>query len=422
LSKAQEDVPIVIKTKLSGQAVGVFLGCLVGMCPLLWLDTQKADRLRREDDKRQLFDSVITQVAKFFGAEAATVMLLDKERNDLYTMASENMPEFRTPVGTGIMGSVAQTKRFINLADVRRTPLYDEKRHRNYQGTGMDVTSVLCMPILDDGEVVGVVEIINKQGGFSSRDEDILCAVCSHIAVYLHSSENQHLATFSKILDMTESQFRERSLYLTEAQEQRETELFSKVLEEMQDAHHGEASMLLLFDAVKGELATKVAHGLPHISRPLVDRVDLHFGKKNGPLAFVAREGKTLVLKNVDKGNCLFFADDYHNGYLGSNIFVRDYLAVPIFHSGGGVIGVLVTVNKIPGAPTSHFTDQDVEIARTVASHVAVTLEGHASSLRVALNKVRRKSAVAVSTAEGAASRDLPDMRVLPGDETLDVA
>ena len=31
----------------------------------------------------------------------------------------------------------------------------------------------------------------------------------------------------------------------------------------------------------------KVAHGLPHISRPLVDRVDLHFGKKNGPLAFV---------------------------------------------------------------------------------------------------------------------------------------
>ena len=35
-------------------------------------------------------------------------------------------------------------------------------------------------------------------------------------------------ARFSKILDMTESQFRERSLYLTEAQEQRETELFSK--------------------------------------------------------------------------------------------------------------------------------------------------------------------------------------------------
>ncbi len=134
-----------------------------------------------------MLDSVVRDVSDLLNAEATIMMMLDKESNELYTRATENIPEFRSRLDEGIMGHCATTGKFINLESVAASEFYDENRHVNYRGTGIDIKSVLCMPVLniaqDEGPVMAVVEVINKKAdsGFTPKDEEILAAICSHV-------------------------------------------------------------------------------------------------------------------------------------------------------------------------------------------------------------------------------------------------
>merc|ERR1712046_172520 len=72
-------------------------------------------------------------------------------------------------------------------------------------GTEMGVESVLCMPIMDlEDNVMGVVELINKEGGgkFTEHDEAALSAFCSHIAVQFFPDEQ----SFESILGFVRNQ------------------------------------------------------------------------------------------------------------------------------------------------------------------------------------------------------------------------
>ena len=69
------------------------------------------------------------------------------------------------------------------------------------------------MPVMTFGdekgerEVMAVVEIINKKSdaGFTTRDEEILAAICSHITVSLTDDEEK---SFKTVIDMCRSQIR----------------------------------------------------------------------------------------------------------------------------------------------------------------------------------------------------------------------
>lgn len=43
----------------TGQAVGIVIGCTLGCCPLLWLDLERGDRLKREKEQCVIFQSVV---------------------------------------------------------------------------------------------------------------------------------------------------------------------------------------------------------------------------------------------------------------------------------------------------------------------------------------------------------------------------
>ena len=70
---------------------------------------------------------------------------------------------FRFPVGTGIAGFVAETGETLNVHDVYKDPRFNASID---QQTGYNTKSILCMPICIRGQVIGVIQMINKNSGF----------------------------------------------------------------------------------------------------------------------------------------------------------------------------------------------------------------------------------------------------------------
>ncbi|CEM37979.1 unnamed protein product [Vitrella brassicaformis CCMP3155] len=68
-----------------GSAVGVTIGCLVGMFPLLIMDTETAERRRVEDQTHQLFDIVEEELRGVLEVEQATLYLISTALEELQT-------------------------------------------------------------------------------------------------------------------------------------------------------------------------------------------------------------------------------------------------------------------------------------------------------------------------------------------------
>ncbi len=124
---------------------------------------------------------------------------------------------YHSNIDEGIMGYVARTGRYVNVADMAESQFYDEDRHSDYQGTGVNVQSVLAFPVFgmgldptERGSVTHVIEVINKSsdGGFSNNDEEIIAAIASHVTVTLADDETR--SNFKAVIEMCKAQVNSR--------------------------------------------------------------------------------------------------------------------------------------------------------------------------------------------------------------------
>ncbi|ROT80059.1 putative cGMP-dependent 3 [Penaeus vannamei] len=95
--------------------------------------------------------------------------------------------EVRLPLSQGIAGHVATTGRLLNIKDAYAHPLF-------YKGfdecTGFKTRNILCFPIKEDGEVLGVAELCNKTTGlhFTRFDEELATAFSIYCGISISNS------------------------------------------------------------------------------------------------------------------------------------------------------------------------------------------------------------------------------------------
>jgi signal transduction histidine kinase len=127
---------------------------------------------------RPLLNKVMSLSEEILNNEVSAVMLLDPVKKELYWEVSRGeKSEFfegrqTLPVGQGIAGYVAQTGEAVLINDVDKDPRWNG----SYDETsGFRTQSMICVPVKFHGNILGVIEIINKkQGEFTSRDLRIL--------------------------------------------------------------------------------------------------------------------------------------------------------------------------------------------------------------------------------------------------------
>lgn len=150
------------------------------------------------DDVSVLLSEIMTEARNLTNAERCSLFLWDKERDELVAKVFDGEipsdgtdngkePEVRIPVTQGIVGHVATTGKMLNIKDVYSHPLFykglDEK-------TGFRTRNILCFPIKDEEDVIGVAQLCNKTNGscFTKFDEDLTRAFAIYCGVSIFHS------------------------------------------------------------------------------------------------------------------------------------------------------------------------------------------------------------------------------------------
>ena len=123
-------------------------------------------------------DAIVETAASVINVRAASLFLIDEERQDLVFQVSlgekaVSTKQFRVPLGRGIAGYVAVTGQPIAVADTQQDSRFASDLA---QATGFVPKSILCVPLYLGDRVIGVLELLDKTGGatFSPEDMDIL--------------------------------------------------------------------------------------------------------------------------------------------------------------------------------------------------------------------------------------------------------
>lgn len=81
LNGAQRQLRSVRIASFFGMAVGMTIGCIVGMLPLVFIDPNKAEKLRKKARLESLYQDVVTEAKTLVGAES-TCLYLRVDKND----------------------------------------------------------------------------------------------------------------------------------------------------------------------------------------------------------------------------------------------------------------------------------------------------------------------------------------------------
>jgi phosphoserine phosphatase RsbU/P len=171
----------------------------VGTLPR-WRDTVDgvtSDRLRDIEavtdaalsrlDEQALLNALLDRVRKVLRADTAAVLLLDRASGQLVATAAQGIEEevqqgVRVPLGAGFAGRVAASMRPVILNRV------DEKTVRNPLLVDRGIQSLLGVPLLADGEVIGVLHVGSlSHRVFGPEDVELLQLAADRAALALSS-------------------------------------------------------------------------------------------------------------------------------------------------------------------------------------------------------------------------------------------
>ncbi|MBI5881663.1 MAG: GAF domain-containing protein [Elusimicrobia bacterium] len=141
-------------------------------------------------DLGELFKTILELASKVVGSERTSLFLLDEKTQCLYFDVALGLgPEvssLRFPVGQGIAGTVAQDRKPAIINDVKSDTRWSSKADA---ATGFVTRSILAVPMIHQGKLLGVLEAINKlEGAFDDLDVTVLDSLAAQAAVALQNA------------------------------------------------------------------------------------------------------------------------------------------------------------------------------------------------------------------------------------------
>jgi signal transduction histidine kinase len=122
---------------------------------------------------RPLLTRIVTAAQELTDSEAVSILLLDRKSGELYFEAATNLSGIRSivvPMEGSVAGEVALTGEPLVVHDVSEdTRFYREADEQSSFST----RSLLAVPMVVRGNVIGVLEAVNKLEGAKFSDEDI---------------------------------------------------------------------------------------------------------------------------------------------------------------------------------------------------------------------------------------------------------
>ncbi len=143
-------------------------------------------------DIDKLLKVVLQLAAQVVGAETGSLLLLDEKTNELVFDvalgdAGKELKTIRLKMGEGIAGWVAKEQKPVIVNDPAKDPRWAKRAD---QKTKFVTRSILCVPMMYQKKLMGVVQAINRKddNGFSEEDRALLEAFASQTAVAIQNA------------------------------------------------------------------------------------------------------------------------------------------------------------------------------------------------------------------------------------------
>ncbi len=293
-----------------------------------------------------------------------------------------------TPVGKGIVGCVAESKRPLIINDV-----YTEKRFVAQVDGGpiAKARTLLVCPLIYREELIGIIELINKKtdtGHFDKTDEIFLADICLPAAMHTKTS-----LTLRKQNELIKKLDVLRNLQEIFSSTMDLDKLLQLVLTKAIELLNAEVGSIWLVDDGGQGIECHIAEG------PTKDKViGVKVEKGKGIIGWVIENHKSKIVEDCSK-------DPHFSTALDKKInFVTEtMISVPLMVR-GECIGAIQIINK---KSTDHrfFTMEDLDFAEVFASSSAMYIKN--AKLYASEKKAKELAALITISKEITATLDL---------------
>lgn len=170
---------------------------------------QTIQKICTQGDLTVILHTLLEQTLDFTNADAGMIYLSSPNRQELRCFTSVNVPEPMTrvviPFGQGTLGMIAERRSTLIVDDYSSW----EPKDAAYQHAGF-IKVTAGVPVLSDGETVGVLQVIRKKADapFEQRDVERLKGIAGQIAMltaYQRAMERgRFMDLFSRVLRLVE--------------------------------------------------------------------------------------------------------------------------------------------------------------------------------------------------------------------------
>ncbi|NOZ56764.1 MAG: GAF domain-containing protein [Calditrichaeota bacterium] len=155
--------------------------------------------ISRELDLERLLWLIMDEVRQALEADRCTVFLWDEDTDELWALAAHGAEEIRFPASLGIAGHVLRTGEVLNIPDAYNDPRFNPAIDRE---TGYRTRSILTAPLRNHvGETIGVFQVLNKESGPFTREDELLLDAISGIA----ATQIENARLYAELKDSFES-------------------------------------------------------------------------------------------------------------------------------------------------------------------------------------------------------------------------
>lgn len=153
-------------------------------------------------DIKQVLNYTMDMIREAMNVEAGSLYLVKGDELEFaaaFNIEAASIKRLRLKLGQGVPGYVASKGESIIINDTQTSPYFfpGTANHEDFK-----TRSALCIPMISQGKVVGVIEAINKiNGDFVGNDKDLLQSIGASVSIAI---ENAGL--YSEIMSIAEQE------------------------------------------------------------------------------------------------------------------------------------------------------------------------------------------------------------------------
>lgn len=140
-------------------------------------------------DMNKVLQYTLDMIREVVNVEAGSLLFLEGQELEVAVAFNGGLPalkKLRLKLGQALAGHVAARGEAIIVNDTEKSmqffPVIDE-------ASGFRTRSALCVPMISQGRVIGVIEVLNKVSGhFDTNDRDLLQAIATSVSIALENA------------------------------------------------------------------------------------------------------------------------------------------------------------------------------------------------------------------------------------------